>query len=179
VLLTVSFVKLPPFGEKGYRAGSVASVCDIGFAYTKTGKLDEAVGAYRKAIEWNPAYAYAHLDLGKVLMELGRLDEAEQSLSEAIRLEPDLAEAHFDLGNLYLKTGRLEPAEREFSAAFRLDPGNEAAGSNLIGVYLTQGRHRQAVRIWRDMKNRGLEVHPAIASWMERNARRSEPDRRN
>ena len=165
-----SFVKLPPFGTKGYRAVSVASACDIGFAYVKTGKMEEAVAAYRKAIEWNPAHSYAHLDLGKVLMELGRLDEAEDAFLTAIPLAPDLTEAHFDLGNLYLKTNRLEMAAQAFSNALRLEPNHEEAGNNLLGAYLTLGRYRIAIRTWHEFTDRGLRMHPAIEAWMQRNA---------
>jgi tetratricopeptide (TPR) repeat protein len=165
-----SFVKLPPLGAKGYRAVSVASASDIGFAYVKTGKMEEAVAAYGKAIECNPAYPYAHLDLGKVQMELGRLQAAEDSFLEAIRLDPDLTEAQFDLGNLYLKTNRLEMAAQAFTNVLRLEPHHEAASNNLIGAYLTLGRYGQAIRTWREVSDRGLQVHPEIEAWMQRNA---------
>jgi 4-amino-4-deoxy-L-arabinose transferase-like glycosyltransferase len=170
LVATFSYVKLPPVGDKGYRAVSVSSATNIGYAYAKTGRLEQAVSAYRRAIEWNPAYPTAHHELGQVLMTLGRMNEAEESFNEAIRLKPGLAEAHFDIGNLYLKTNRLGQAARAFFDALRIDPQYEEAGNNLVGTCLELGRYQMAIRTWHEMKGRGLKVHPGIESWMRRNA---------
>ena len=41
-----------------------------------TGRLEDAVASHRRAIEINPDYAEAHINLGNALKELGWLEDA-------------------------------------------------------------------------------------------------------
>ena len=66
------------------------------------GRLDElagdyasALGNYRRAMEFGPAYDYDRL-VGRALGRLGRLDEAESALQEALRLTPADPRAHLE-----------------------------------------------------------------------------------
>ncbi len=70
---------------------------NLGNALTDQGKLDEAVAAYRKALELKPDYAEAHNNLGLALMNQGKLDEAVTAYRKALELEPDHANAHNNL----------------------------------------------------------------------------------
>lgn len=70
---------------------------NLGVALKEQGKLEEAAGAYRKAIAAMPDLAEAHYNLGVVLMDEGKLDEAVASYRKAITLKPDYAKAHSNL----------------------------------------------------------------------------------
>ena len=47
-------------------------------------KLDDALAAYRKAIELEPDDPHAHVGLGHVLYDLRKLDDAQRAYHKAI-----------------------------------------------------------------------------------------------
>jgi tetratricopeptide (TPR) repeat protein len=145
------------------REQDAMSLSDLGTAQRGTGRLDDAIASYRRALALAPASPYAHLDLGKTFARAGRIAEAEGEARETIRLAPDLAEAHFDLGVITFESGRLDEAAACFREAFRLEPTNADAGNNLAGTYLNLGRIEDARATVRAMRASGLAVDPPLA----------------
>ena len=60
-----------------------------------------------------PAFARAHLALGKALLQDGKVADAVTALQEAARLEPKSGEAHYQLGLALARAGRKEEAAAE------------------------------------------------------------------
>jgi tetratricopeptide (TPR) repeat protein len=172
VAATISFAPVPSAGSSLYRLQQAQALDDRGGAYVEAGRIEEAVEAYRAAIESDPDYPFAHLDLGKALRTLGDHGGAERALREAIRLAPRMGEPHFDLGVVLYETGRLEEAADAFEAALALDPTDASAGNNLIGTCLRIGRRETATETWKVMRERGLAVDPALENWLERSDER-------
>jgi Flp pilus assembly protein TadD len=56
--------------------------------YAAINDLDDAVKAYRRAIELNPANPNPHCNLGITLMRQGKLDEAVKEFMTTIRVDP-------------------------------------------------------------------------------------------
>ncbi|MHB1657617.1 MAG: CheR family methyltransferase [Burkholderiales bacterium] len=78
------------------------------------GKLSEAAGWCKKAIDadkLNPAHPYL---LSTIRQEQGQYDLAVQALMRVLYLDSDFVLAHFALGNLRLAQGRHREAERHF-----------------------------------------------------------------
>ncbi len=65
--------------------------------------MDGAEIAYRKAIQFDPAYYGAHIGLGNVLRSKGDLAGAEAAYKEAIGLSPTDAGARSSLGNALIE----------------------------------------------------------------------------
>lgn len=57
------------------------------------GKLEEAIGCYRRAIALQPAFPEAHNNLGNALREAGRLEEAVACYTACIHLQMAAAQA--------------------------------------------------------------------------------------
>ena len=64
----------------------------------QTGKVEEAIGWYRKAIDIDPKDAYAYDNLGVALQKTNRLDEAIDCCRKAIEINPKYVNAYVNLG---------------------------------------------------------------------------------
>jgi tetratricopeptide (TPR) repeat protein len=67
----------------------------------------------RKVIQLAPAFARAHLALGKALLRDGKVSDAVAALQEATRIEPKSGEARYQLGLALARAGRQEEATAE------------------------------------------------------------------
>ena len=81
------------------------------------GKLREARELYRKAVEADPGYGKAHLNLGIALQGLGEEDSAAAAYEAALGIDADDAYANYNLGRLLASRGDLARAERLLRAA--------------------------------------------------------------
>ncbi|MEG4071515.1 tetratricopeptide repeat protein [Microcoleus sp. Pol14C2] len=58
--------------------------------FIESGNLDEAIAAYRHAIELNPDISLSYHHLGEALTQQGKLEEAIAAYRRAIELNPNL-----------------------------------------------------------------------------------------
>ncbi len=106
---------------------------NAGNALARLGDSDEAIRAYRKAIDQRKGnYSRALNNLGVVLLREGRWDEAHDALLSALKLESfRYAEASYNLGRLYSARGESDLAIREWRRALTVDPEHTAAAQAL------------------------------------------------
>ena len=118
---------------------------NLGDAYSQSGRLDDAIEQYRKALEIKPHYALAHYDWGVALGKQGKVDEAAKQFQAAVDINPNFAEAHYNLGVALVDAGRTNEAMDQFQKAVELDPDNAEAHNNLGNAFLQTGRIHDAV----------------------------------
>jgi tetratricopeptide (TPR) repeat protein len=85
------------------------------------GRLDEAVGHFRRAIEVRPSSSAAHVNLGYARALLGDPEGAIRAYERAIALAPS-AETHFKLADALLRVGRKDQGLHHLREAARLNP---------------------------------------------------------
>ena len=88
---------------------------------------DEAQAAYQRALQVDPEFAEARVNLGVILKGKGNLAEAERELRRALDVNPNMFEAHYNLANALAAQGRIDEAIRSLSAALHIRPDNVAA----------------------------------------------------
>ncbi|MGD0884091.1 MAG: tetratricopeptide repeat protein [Thermodesulfovibrionales bacterium] len=108
---------------------------NLGTAYAKRTRLDEAANEFIAALKLDPDFADAHNNLGYAYANQNRLDEAVNEYITALRLRPDYADAHYNLGNAYLNQNRCDEAVNEYITALRLRPDYVTARFNLEICY--------------------------------------------
>ena len=128
----------------------------LGFAYVNTGRTDDAVDAYRRALELSPEDATIANDYGAALRQQGNLDEALRVLTFAVERMPQLAFAHWNLGEIYSYRSDWQRAAGHFAAAIRIVPDN-ADMHNTMAVVLTNMGHTDAAITG---YQRALELRP-------------------
>lgn len=131
---------------------------NLGFLYTRSGQNDEALPAYKKALEIAPDFELANKNLRYTLLKLGRTDETfeqtqklfrivEESISaknwakalanceRLVKLVPKSFNARLYLANIYFTVGRVGDAIGEYIKAQEIDPNNPSLAANLGLAY--------------------------------------------
>lgn len=81
---------------------------NLGLAFHKAARLEEAVAAYRRGGALQPDLVEAHYNAGNVLRQLRRVHEAAVSYRQAVATRPDFVEAHANLGTTLAELGCAE-----------------------------------------------------------------------
>jgi adenylate cyclase len=74
-------IRLNPFG-------TTALYLNFGIALGRTGRFEEAVSAYKKAIQRAPDNILAHIVLASTYSNMGREKEARAEATEVLRINP-------------------------------------------------------------------------------------------
>jgi len=102
-----------------------------GDAYLAKDDFDNAITAYRKALQEDPASAEAHRKLGHAFKLRGDLDRALDELRSALEIEPKSADAHYEQGWIFGMQHKFKAAAVEEKMAIALDPKNARAYATL------------------------------------------------
>jgi tetratricopeptide (TPR) repeat protein len=103
----------------------------LGVSIAALGKMDEAIGALKRAVKINGQAASYHANLGEILRQAGRLDEAAKSIEEAIKLDPNNAQALNNLGIIQYERRQFAEAVKSYRKALELRPQMSEALNNL------------------------------------------------
>ncbi|MEG4168348.1 tetratricopeptide repeat protein, partial [Microcoleus sp. S13_D1] len=88
-----------------------------GNSLQESGLFNEAVAAYKKAIELNPNFSWSYHSVGDVLLKLEKWEEAVAAYKKAVELNPDFSWSYHNLGDALLKLRQWEEA----AAAYRCE----------------------------------------------------------
>ena len=128
----------------------------MGIALRKQGKLEEAITAYKKAIELDPNDAAAYGNLGIALRKQGKLEEAITAYKQAIELNPNDAAAYGNLGNALDDQEKIEEAIAAYKKAIAIDPNDATTYYNLGYVLRKQEKLEEAIVAYK----KAIELDP-------------------
>jgi tetratricopeptide (TPR) repeat protein len=114
------FARIRQLQARSAESGRADDSNGAGVRMMAEGRLDEALAAFRRALEDNPSFALAAYNMGVVLAQKSALPEAAEAFRTAIRLRPGFGAAHFGLG-LVLRALGDPSAEEELRNARMLD----------------------------------------------------------
>jgi tetratricopeptide (TPR) repeat protein len=108
----------------------------------------EAIAAYHKVLELEPAHAAAHINLGTLYYNRQDFALAEKHYRRAIESDARYALAYFDLGNVLDETGRVHEAIQTYKTALQLAPTYADAHYNLALAFEKIREPRKALKHW-------------------------------
>lgn len=94
----------------------------IGRVAFARGQHERALQEFQAALDYDPDFVPAMLDLGETALLVGRADYAERAFRSAATIEPTRAGAHFGLGRALLRRGQSAEAIAAFERAAELEP---------------------------------------------------------
>jgi tetratricopeptide (TPR) repeat protein len=128
----------------------------LGNAQYSMGKLEDAKASFERAIELDPDFYKAMVNLALVLEDKGDYQQAEKTYLDAIEVNPGDALAMSHLGSLHYAQGDFERAIDLYRKALEVDPECAQAYYNM-GVAFADARiFREAIRLW----ERVVELDP-------------------
>ena len=131
--------RIDPEATEFYRLFNVAATLE------EKDQYDEAIAAWRKALELDANDARAHRHLGAALAAGGKLSEAVQEFRRSIEIEPNAPTARENFGIALARLGRLDEAIEQMQKAAELNPNDARTHSNLGGAFAQAGRMNDAI----------------------------------
>jgi protein O-GlcNAc transferase len=110
-----------------------------------SGKTDDAIAAYRRAIELRPDFLDAHFRLGNTLAAAGRSDEAAASYRRVLQLNPTHIDAQNNLANTLLISGKIDQAIEIYRRVLGSRPDHFLAWNNLAAGLVITGEFTQGL----------------------------------
>jgi tetratricopeptide (TPR) repeat protein len=146
--------------------------------------FDDALAAYRQAVELYPTSQEGRVKVGKAYFASNRLEEARAEFERAIREMPDNDEAHLNLSEAYLAGGDWQRAAAAASRAIELGASDSRALYLLGTALLRMGQRDEGQKHlqefaqvesgFRDEEHRKREIDAisvaAIGSWRQGNS---------
>jgi tetratricopeptide (TPR) repeat protein len=99
----------------------------LGDAYDAAGRSDDAVAAYKRAIELKPSFAYYN-NLGGIYGRANKIDEATAAYQKAAEIDPaNAAQAWLNCGITLSNVGKYKEAVEPLKKSTELDPKSAKA----------------------------------------------------
>ena len=136
----------------------------LGLIKTGTGKNQEAIEHFQRALELDPVNSEAYRGMARAYEALGdkeNLDKAEATYLKAIQLKPGYWAGYSNLGRFYYRLGNNESAAQQFKEAIGLTPDNFRAYASLGAIYYHMERFEEA----QAMYERSLKIEPNLFAY--------------
>jgi tetratricopeptide (TPR) repeat protein len=145
-------------------SGDAREAFDRGMDAYRNDRDEEAVEAFKRAVEVDPDFAEAHYRLGLAYNAAKQTDEADKAFRGAVkayekitRRDEKNSDAFYFLGLCYEKLGEYDDAVRALKEAVKTAPeGNDDKYYELAFAHVKLAQYDEAVRA----VNKALEINP-------------------
>jgi tetratricopeptide (TPR) repeat protein len=106
-----------------------------GLLYMRRASINQALAAFNAAVELDPKFVEARMNVGQVTLGFRKYDTARDMFSKAIELSPKNYDAYIGLGIALRGLKDLDGAEAQYKKAIDVDPRRGDAYYNLAILY--------------------------------------------
>jgi tetratricopeptide (TPR) repeat protein len=103
-------------------------------AYRKSGEVDRAIELCEKGIEGYPAYASAHVILGKCFYDKGATERSRAEFERVIEIDPENMVALKFMGDILMSEGDRDASISCYRKILTIDPMNDEVSGKLKGL---------------------------------------------
>src|ERR1700730_13796917 len=133
---------------------------DEGTHFYNSGRCQDALVAYERAIQIDPHFADAYDGKGDALCCLNRYQEAILAYERAIQLHPSYAHAYEGKGNALYNLKRYQEALEAYERSIQLDSSSAVAYSGKGDALYYLKRYQDALLAY----ERAIQLHPNFAA---------------
>ena len=140
---------------------SATSYLKKGNQLLEEGNLEEAIAAFRRAIELNPDLSWCYHHLGEALAKLGQFEEAIASYRHAIELNPNFSWSYHHLGDALYQQQQWDESVVAFRSAIELNPEHFGSWYGLGQGLVNLGQLDEAIAAY----EQAIKLNPD-ANWI-------------
>lgn len=96
----------------------------LGGVYRRRGAIDEAVSAWEKAVQMNPARSDVYGKIAQAAFEIDEFDKAISLWRQALATDPSMRGCHVSIGRALMRLGQYEECLPEIREEIKLNPTN-------------------------------------------------------
>ncbi len=144
----------------------------LGCAFSLADNYDEAINSFKRAIELNPDYIEAYVDMAIVQNELCKFEDAKQSFEKAAALETKekglspqlrakLAHIYTQLGDTYYELQEYQKAKDEYRRGIEMSSSFVDIKLKLAKTHLQLSEHPDAERLLSEILKRNQNYFEA------------------
>ncbi|HXE74840.1 MAG TPA: tetratricopeptide repeat protein [Candidatus Xenobia bacterium] len=126
-------------------------LASLAYAYEQAGNHDNAIDAYRRAVQLDPKNFELRRRLAEALLEGERLEEALTEFQELAKADPDDGDVAMRIAQVYRHQKKYPEAQQWIARAKRADPDNLEIGFQEALLHESQGQFEQAITVLSDM----------------------------
>jgi predicted CXXCH cytochrome family protein len=148
-------------------ADRAESQVNMGTLEGQLGNVEAAQKAFSTAIELEPNYIPAYINMADLYRVQGQEAQAEASLREGIKIHPEVAELHHALGLALVRQQRTAEAMKELARATSIQPGSERYAYVYAIAMHESGDLPGAIRILTAAQERHPESRELVTALLE------------
>jgi tetratricopeptide (TPR) repeat protein/tRNA A-37 threonylcarbamoyl transferase component Bud32 len=141
-------------------AGAAGHVC-LGVIANGTGKYEEAVDQFQRAVQLEPSNEDAYIGLGGAYERLGKSQDAENTYKKIVQLRPNYWRGYNLLGIFYLRQAQYDDAAKMFQKVIKRTPESFRGYANLGAARLYEAKYSEAIK----PLEQSLGIHPTADTY--------------
>lgn len=122
--------------------------CVVGNCFSLQGEHDQAIRCFRRAIQLEASFAYAHTLCAHELVAREKFEKAVEMYERAISLDGQHYNAWWGLGNVHLRLEQHQNAKCYFQRAVEINPGNAVLWTSLGMACQSLGEKQRALQLF-------------------------------
>ena len=126
-------------------AGVAGHVC-LGVIANGTGKYEDALDQFQRAVQLEPSNEDAYIGLGGAYEGLGKRQDAENTYKRMVQLRPGYWRGYNLLGAFYLRQAQYDDASKMFQKVVERTPESFRGYANLGATYLYEAKDAEAIQ---------------------------------
>jgi tetratricopeptide (TPR) repeat protein/peroxiredoxin len=123
---------------------------NLGIVVARQGHTEEAIQNFQRALQIDPDFVIALVNLGNAYHQQKRWDDAKRVLERALELSPDDADANYGLGMIFAQLNDTDHAYDHLQKALAARPAYPEALNNLGVLYLRTNRQENAEKSFKE-----------------------------
>jgi len=135
----------------------------LGIIQSETGRYEEAIAEFRKALARDPGNFDASIELASAYIRANKRREAEEAYKQATLLKPSYWLGYSYLGFFYYNIGLYNDAEKMFRKVIELNP-TDFNGYNCLGAIFLATRRPDEARVWFERSREIKDNAPAYSN---------------
>lgn len=140
----------------------------LGMSYIKLRRYQEAIAAFKKAVQLNPNSAESYNNLGICFYYLGQYEEARKHYQMSIKVDSNYFRAYSNLGILLGEMGHYEESLEMLESAIQINPDYFVGYKNLAVTYHSMGKPEQIIPLFKTYLKRNPQDFGEVQQFLKK-----------